>query len=338
MKQKALFLFVSLLIPLSAEVRRVTEQTLNWRCAAWWGPEGSVEAAKELGFNAIIAGFFGERLTKAVKDGTSNGVDIYLDIEFLGGGKYTQVMTDDEEELIKRKRAASAPDVATWEPGKRGDPLGLRLWCFARPEAIEHGKKKIRQYLPNFDVHGVCLDAIGYRNQYGCFCEFCRKRLQELAEKNPDVDRKALHDRFSEQSLSRFITELAEFARKLSPGVKIAVHIEPTFVPNPTFASKLPIDYWMTSVSYYSKPHWPLETVRKLSRLVADAPGKAVGVPYIGFIAGKSAKSAKMMAEEVQAVRVSGSAGIALFELGEIVKSAKVTDAVKEALADRGKD
>ena len=339
MERRDLFLSVVListflLAPLPAEeTAPSTTGSLKWKCAAWWGPEGSVKAAKEMGFNAIIAGFFGERLTKTVEEGKKHGVEVYLDIEFLGGGKHTQVMTRAEEERVASKKAAIAPDVATWKPGKRGDPFGLRLWCFARPEALEYGKAKIEKYLPKSDIGGVCLDAIGFRNQYGCHCDFCREAIKVLAAKHPTLGPQAAADKFAEETLCRFIAGLAAFTRALRPKIKIAVHIEPTFAPSPAFASKLPVDYWMTSVSYYSKPHWPPETVRRLSTVVARAQGKAVGIPYLGFLSGKSLKTPQRLSQELRSVVDSGASGIALFELSEIVKDPAMALAVRRVLA-----
>ena len=369
MRPKSLLLSVVLLaacyqVPLSAEEALPSYAgSLKWKCAAWWGPEGSVKAAKEMGFNAIIAGFFGERLTKTVQEGKKHDVEIYLDIEFLGGGEFTQVMGEEEEKRVASKTAATAPDVATWEPGKRGDPFGLKLWCFARPEALEYGKAKIEKYLPKFDGHGICLDAIGFRNQYRCLCkrcnEFFRLKLSEalVAGKYPVLvkeavaersakrtpkrtlrrrhhasDMEAVSDKFAEKILCRFITELAEHARKIRPKIKVAVHVEPTFAPNPSFARKLPVDYWLTSVSYYSKPHWSLETVGKLSRDIAGAQGTAMGIPYIGFISGKNSKTPVRLNQEVRSVVDSGASGIALFELSEIVKDPAMALAVRRVL------
>lgn len=309
-----------------------TRQPLQWKCAAWWGPEGSVKAAKEVGFNAIVAGFFGERLSKAVQEGERLGVDVYLDIEFLGGGKFTQVMTDAEEQAIAKKKAASAPDVATWKPGERGDPLGLSLWCFARPEALAHGKQKIQKYLTKYPVQGVCLDAIGFRNQYGCHCSHCKEQKRKYAKEHPELKPEVFDGHYGEYVLTHFITELAKYVRTIRPDIKLAVHIEPTFAPAPTFARQLPIDRWMTSVSYYSKPHWPYDAIEKLCKQVAGAKGGCVGVPYIGFISGASAKSAERLRRELQIVRESGARAVALFELSDIVKNAAVAKVAKTAL------
>ena len=307
---------------------------LQWKCAAWWGPGGSIKEAKELGFNAVICGFFGDRLDKAIEEGNRLGVDIYLDIEFLGGGKFTQVMTPVEEKLIQTKRENSKPDVATWTPGKRGDPLGLRLWCFARPEALEHGKSKVRRYLEKHKVHGVCIDAIGFRNQYGCFCDYCKSEIPKFAKLHPELAGQGLKDRYSEWVLKKFITELAAFTRSLRPKIKLSAHIEPTFAPNPTFASKLPVDYWLTCVSYYSKPHWDLKTVANVAQLIGNADGKTIGIPYIGYISGKSKKPANRLSRELDIVRNSGVRGIALFELSEIVKNPSVAQMVKGRLTN----
>jgi len=296
-----------------------------------------VKEARELGFNAIVAGFFGERLAKAIEEGNKHGVEIYLDIEFLGGGRFTQVMTQEEEQLLAGKKRESGKDVATWIPGERGDPFGLSLWCFARPEALEHGKAKIRKYLDQFAVHGVCLDAIGFRNQYGCHCEHCKEQRKVLARGHPEFNDRDRSDLYAEQVLTKFISELAKFTRSLRPDIKLATHIEPTFAPNPTFARGLPVDYWMTSVSYYSKPHWPLDTVKQLSEEMARARGKAVGVPYLGFIGGDSAKPVARLGKEFQAVAGSGVSAIALFELSDILRTPGAADLVRESLAEKGK-
>ena len=243
-----------------------------WRSgwASMAKPEETIACAREIGFNALI--FHGpvERMKQWSAMTKAAGIESYYWFSPIVPEKdaalapLAQVMSDEDEAALLKLQAAKDPKKGGYQfggeplPTRRDraspdhDVLQARLLCFHRPETIAWCRKQISDMLAACpDLTGVGLDYFGYENFRGCLCPRSRQLFDEYRRQHPDVPREKAWEDFSRDTLVQTINEISRYARGVRPGVKVTIHVYPTFLPEPVYGWRLDVDTCCETVAWF---------------------------------------------------------------------------------------
>ena len=103
------------------------------------------------------------------------------------------------------------------------------------------------------------------------------KLFEAYHKKHPELSREDALDRFSLDTLVAFNNELADYARSIRPGIKVATHIYPVFLRDPLYGNRLNVDYCGQTAAWYFDPFWSVGKIKRYAHIIsADAkkPGE----------------------------------------------------------------
>ena len=324
-----------------------------WR-GGWCGIgniEKTVEVAKELHFNALIAHGSTKRMVAFTELCQKNGIESYYWYSPIARGKeqepLRQVMSPEDEAAMAALKADKDPAKHGYQfggepvPG-RHDVLLTRLLCFHRPEVVAYSQKKIREMLDACPaLTGVAFDYFGYQNYHCCHCPHSEKLFQEFRRAHPLLGEGAAREQFSLDTLVTFTNDLAAFVRKVRPGAKVAIHVYPTFVPQPVYGNRLDVDYCCQTVAWFFKPYWSREKITHHTRVVVEQAKRfhprQQGIPFVGVYVGRpyADKNPARLAEELAIIRESGgTTSLSVCSFNEFVKHPEVRKVVKDWVGD----
>lgn len=315
-----------------------------WRGVWEWSLPGRTEAdlvrvadaAQSLGFNVImmsppppLVGFMREECHR-------RGLKLYLSTVF-GGGKpeWQQVMAPTEQQ--RAAQPVPADYMQGGEPVHPDEVFDSPLPCYGRPEVRDHFRQMVvrNAQLP---VGGLAFDFVGFQNYRRCHCPLCEAKVEAYRCEHPGMPEARAAAVVAEDTLVGFINEMAAAAREANSRIELTIHIYPWFEPDPYYGHKTDIDYVGQTVSWFFRPHWPLDKVQRLTaRLVRDQhrcyPNHAAA-PFIGLDARKPRdyRSARRIRQELQIIRASGAQALQVAELGYLLDKPLIAQAVAEEL------
>lgn len=317
---------------------------LSWKAVWEWSMPKRTEAdlvrvadaAQGLGFNAILMapptpliGFMRDQCHQ-------RGMKLYYSTVFAGGDKaWRQVMSPEEQ-----ARAAEPENklhMSGGEPVLQGEVFRSPLPCYNRPEVREFFRKKViaNAALP---VDGLAFDYTGYENYRRCYCPVCEGTLAAYRKQHPRVPEREAERIVFEQIIVDFTNEMAAAAREAKPGIGLTVHIYPWFAPEPYWGHRTDIDYVGQTVSWFFRPHWPLQKVReRTAALVRDQHRcypQHTAAPFVAFDARKirNYRAPERVAADLRVVKESGATALQMAELGYVLAEPKVAEAVAREL------
>lgn len=332
-----------------------------WRSgwASMAKPEETIACAREIGFNALI--FHGpvERMKQWSAMTKAAGIESYYWFSPIAPEKdadlapLAQVMSGEDEAALQKLQASKDPKKGGYQfggeplPTRRDraspdhDVLQARLLCFHRPETIAWCRKQISDMLAACpDLTGVGLDYFGYQNYRGCLCPRSRQLFDEYRRQHPDVPREKAWEDFSRDTLVQTINEISRYARGVRPGLKVTIHVYPTFLPEPVYGWRLDVDTCCETVAWFFEPYWSADKVADYTRRVTQRPGSpfagARGVPFFGLYVGRpdGDKPPERLAEELAIIRQhAGLSALSVCSFNEFVKHETMRRVMKEALA-----
>ena len=323
-------------------------------------PAETIDCAREIGFGALI--FHGpvERMNEWSGMTEAAGIESYywLSPVIREGdadlAPLAQVMSPEDEAALEKLRADEDPRKGGYQFGgeplpDRRDPaspdhdvlVSVRLMCFHRPETMDWCKKRISEMLEVCpDLTGVALDFFGYQNYRCCLCPRSMELFDAYRRGHPDVPREQALDEFSRDTLVGAINELAQYARGVRPGVRVTIHVYPTFLPEPVYGRRLDVDTCCETVAWFFEPYWSAEKVADRTLQVTHRTGRAFGgsrgVPFFGLYVGRpeADKPPQRLAEELAIIREhAGLSALSVCSFNEFVKHEAMRRVMKEALA-----
>jgi len=322
-----------------------------WR-GGWGGmrdPEKVIACARELQFNALIVNGPVDRMNDFIALAKKEGIDVYYWFSPIARGKelepWRQHMRPEDEQRLLEIRADKDPKKSGYQSG--GEPLPghhdvlrARLLCFHRPEVIEHCKRKIAETMKACPgLAGVALDYFGYQNYRGCHCPVSEKRFEAYRKANPDLPRDKAFEQFSLTTLVDTINEMSDHVRSIRPDAKVAIHVYPTFLPEPLYGNRLNLDYCCQTVAWFFEPYWPDEKVRRYTRIVVNEAKKHYprqqGIPFVGVYVGRKIadKPPERLARELRLIREAGDTqSLSVCTFGDLVKHEAIRAVFKDAL------
>jgi len=340
----------------------LAEEQKVWR-SGWAGmkdAEKVIACAQEIQFNALIFGGTVENMRKWSAMTKAAGIESYYWLSPIARKDnkemepFVQVMSPEDDAALVRIQGDKDPKKSGFQWG--GEPLSHRagprpepydilncagLLCFHRPETMDWCKKTITEMLAACpDLTGIGLDYFGYQNYRCCLCPHSRKLFEEYQKAHPGVARDQAQQDFSRDTLVAAINELARHARSVRPGVKVTIHVYPTFQPEPDYGWRLDVDTCCETVAWFFEPYWSRERVAEKTRFVARTEGRAFagsrGVPFFGLYVGRpiADKPAERLAEELKVIRENaGLSALSVCSFNEFLIHDEMRKVMKEALA-----
>ena len=114
---------------------------------------------------------------------------------------------------------------------------------------------------------------------------------KEYCRRHPDMPRERALQEFSRDTLVETINEISRHARGVRPGIKVTIHVYPTFLPEPVYGWRLDVDTCCETVAWFFEPYWSVDKIADHTRRVTQRPGSpfagARGVPFFGLYVGR---------------------------------------------------
>jgi hypothetical protein len=283
------------IIPISAEDKKPDGFRLIWTGGINLNIDKAIKRIGDSGFNA--AAVSGANLNTLIAYGQKHNVGIYYWFHIIppeNMKQFAQQMSPEENEILKNLNADKSVNKNGYQFGEeplsgRREVLETPLLCFHRPETVEFCKKHLQTVFEKFpEITGVALDYIGYQNYRCCHCRQSMALFEEYYKKTQNkLSRETALEQFSLETLAQFSNELSAYIRKLRPKAKIAARVYPVFMPEPLYGNRLDVDYCCQTVAWFFKPYWPPEKIEKYTRYIIENEKKyfpaSRGIPFIGL-------------------------------------------------------
>jgi len=290
------------------------------------------DAAQALGFNALLMAPPADQRAFMRELCHQRGMTLYLSTVFAGGPKEArQVLLPEEEAALASPVAEEY--MSGGEPVLPGEVMRGSLPCYARPEVRAQFREMVQRNAAD-PVDGLAFDYIGWQNYRRCYCPVCAEQFAAYRREHPGLSAGRAEEQWAEEVLVSFTNEMAAAARGVRSEIALTIHIYPWFAPNPYYGQRTDIDYVGQTVSWFFRPHWPLETVqRRNDQIVARQHERYRhhhAAPFIGFDPRKPRdfRSAARVAAELRIIRDSGASGLQVAELGYLLRKPSVAEAV----------
>lgn len=271
------------------------ERILSWGFA---GTEEAVRDNAEIGVTDLRV-----KGEKAIAAARACGIRPYCQQAFLPCGKHLQAMSSVERErfdflmgrdlqgLPKDERAvrldARRRECQCRFGGEPEVPMDfclMDLQCFASDVGLVLSRRRLDEILAaNPEAEGICFDGIGYANLHSCECEDCKSALSTYLSQNALADTEENRNRFYLDAIVAYANAMVDYVHARRPGIKVAIHLWPTFRPNPLYGRLIKADYVEETVAWYFP--WEKAKISEYVRRVCGAkrPQDSQGVPFVGL-------------------------------------------------------
>ena len=292
------------------QVRRMVEQTQQWGFNVLIvNTTGGGLACYESNILKTPPGRKGDPFREAVAEARRRNIQVYGWVSYLSNSgldtlykqhpEYYQVVKPEEE------AEANRPQINPDRPN-----IMLGKWLSPDRGLADHEKRITEEIVRGYDLDGIAIDFLGYRNYKADYGEFSTAKRQEYAQAHPELSEAEVLRRVSEQSLAAWTGQLREAVHAVKPGMKLAIHVYPDFDLNPLYGNLLPVEYCGQTIAWFYKPHWSLEKVSRRQEEFLAAQGRnhafQTHVPFVGVRLGDVRKSPDRLRAEI---RIAGRGG-----------------------------
>lgn len=310
-------------------------------------PEKVFAAALEMGFRTLITGGPPQRLETFAREAHARGMECYFTFSSVvrkGDEALAQVMSPQEEQIFERLQADLDPRKSGYQfggeplPGRR-EVLLTRLLCFDQPEAVARMKQRLTDTLaacPSLD--GVAFDYFGYQNYRCCYCPQTSRLFEAWRQEHPRLPEEKAREEFSRERLVAFYSDMADFVRSIRPGLKVAAHLYPVFLPEPLYGHRLKLDYSIETVSWFFEPYWTEEKMRRYTRIVCRegqrSPSGAKGIPFVALYVDRPIANVPVayFAKALECALSEGDTSLCISEFHDVATREEYRRALKDAL------
>lgn len=302
--------------------------------------EQGVVEARRLGFNAY-AWTSDEKEAEFVAASKKYGIKAFKVLEPLVARPNAVLQElDPGEELLPGMQPVGEAYQYGGEPAEgHREVLDQPLVCPSDPSVMDFAEQCIRE-AKELGYDGVCWDFIGYRNYHSCCCKLCSEKLREYLDNHSNENQAQSEASFYENILIKLYSSLYDMVKEIDPEMMVMSHCHPIFLPNHFYGLKTKVDYCGITVSWFFKPHWHKDKVRKYIRKTVEGPyayPQTVGMPMIGFYGSEiwesHRRSGADLRQDLEIVKNAGADAFMLCELGNILQCEDASEAVRTALA-----
>ncbi len=343
---------IALVLPCFLCLPHVSQAEQPWR-AGWCSlraPDVVLPLAKDVGFNALITHGPASRLEHFAQEAKRQGIEVYFWIStsaLKGDESLRQEMSAVEEAAWAKLKADVDPKKHGYQfggeplPGRR-EVLETPLLCLDKEPARDAFKQRIKTVVDACpSLAGVALDYVGYQNYHACYCPETEQLFRVWRQAHARLPAQEARDKFSLERLVWHYDHMARYVRSLRPGLKVAAHVYPVFLPEPLYGNRLNLDYCMQTAAWYFEPYWSEAKVRQYAQTIvatAEHP-RSRGVPFVALYVGRpiADKPAERFARELRWVfQASGGTSLSIYDFQSLAQHAFHLQALKEELAAPG--
>ena len=143
---------------------------------------------------------------------------------------------------------------------------------------------------------------------------------------------------FSEESMLKTSRQLYKFIKLLRPDAIVACHIYPKFNPNPDYGSKFRVDYCGQSISWFFKPFWDIDEVRRNARRMKSMENTQLNrfMPFVACFGQDDSsylkKSPERLGEEIKIALEYGNGSMMFAPLGVLYEHKDLYKTVRSLL------
>ena len=312
------------------------ERVLSWGVA---GTEEAVRAYAEIGVTDLKV-----RGDQAIAAARACGIRPYCPQAFLPCGKHLQVMPSAERERFDFLMGRDLQGLSKDERAKRldarrsecrcrvgGEPEVPQdccladLKCFTSDEGLLLSKAQMDGILAaNPEAEGIYFDGIGYANLHSCECEDCKSALATYLSRNALADAETNRNRYYLDALVTYVNAMVDYVRSRRAGIKVAIHLWPTFRPEPLYGRLIKADFVEETVAWYFP--WEKAKISEYVRRVCGAkrPRGSQGVPFVGLNAtpGRALafKSPERLEDELRQILAAGGRSLSVCNGQDMLK------------------
>jgi hypothetical protein len=325
--------------PLRSHLAEKSRTAFTWK-ALWVEGESlktrmhmdlMAQRAKYMGFNVVIAAPSAD-MVAAVHEHGLQFYALVVNLKELAAADFMkahpgclQQALANEEALINTPR--ENPDRENIQPGP---------WLCPDFGLLPVERKALETMVKQYELDGVALDNVGYRNYYACFCPYSETARAGYARRHPTLTRLQIMRDFSEQSLVEYVRQAGEVVRAGNPRLKLAIHIDPAFDLNPRYGNKLAVDYCGETIAWCYPPFWDYRKITERTRAFLEAEGEFQGenrfVPFIAVRSGELKKSARRLRNEIRIARSAGTGVIMIGYYEALAENPDLADVVAREL------
>lgn len=236
-----------------------------------------------------------------------------------------QKMNGKELDTIVNARLGTAKCQFGGEPVSSPDLCPDLIDCFlGDTDCVKSFGALEKTLMENQEADGIAFDYIGYTNLRSCECDGCKARLAAWLAENGLEENEVSRNRFFREGLVNYINALVTEAKRIRPGIKVAIHLYPAFLPDPLYGKDLKADYVQETVAWYFA--WPEEKIADYTRKILSSrhyPG-SVSVPFVGLNADSHSplpmKTPERLEAELRLILANGGNSLAVCNGGDMLK------------------
>ncbi|MDA1087559.1 MAG: family 10 glycosylhydrolase [Verrucomicrobia bacterium] len=260
----------------------------------------------------------GDQLAQCIRAARSNGIRVHLWKICWNLERASAPMV---RKLMSERRLQQTHNGAT-----------VNWLCPSHPKNRDLEIEAIADALRRYDLDGLHLDYIRYKDSTTCYCDTCRaefeKRNGSRVHAWPrDVRSGILKDQYNDfrrETITTFVARVKETVREIRPKTQLSAAVYGSY---PSCRTSIAQDWaaWISKdlvdvvypMNYVSSTQ---EFLTYLKRQVALPRATGRIYPGIGVTASESRLDAVATIEQIQAARAAGAGGFALYELNGVLR------------------
>ena len=229
------------------------------------------------------------------------------------------------------------------EPYLPLEVLDQSIACFHHEAVRDEVKKNIRDVVMVDGIAGVAFDSFGYCNYRCCRCDHSMELARAYRAKHPELTEAQTLNTFSLESLVDFNNEMADYARSVKAGIRIANHVHPVFLPDIYYGNRLKLDECCQTAAWFFKPYWSKERMEEHVRIIFGDEKKywpsAEGAALVGLGATEKSsyepKPAERFEFELKTLLNAGADRIQICSFSDVLKSPAHVAVLKKIFAGK---
>jgi len=260
---------------------------------------------------------YGDQLSKCIEAAHKNGLRVHV-------WKSCWRIDNAPADFIKKMKKADRLMVS-------GNGTTVEWLCPSNPENLKQEKESIREILKNYQVDGIQLDFIRFKDSLTCFCAGCRSRFEKdtgtKTAKWPiplgNTEPRKEFNRWRCAQITRLVRDTRAIARTLKPEVKISAAVYGYY---PKVCESIAQDWglWLREglVDFVCPMNYVenLDRFKKLVQTQCALPSARNRIyPGIGITASESRLTPIQAMDQLAVIREEGANGFAIFDLNQVL-------------------
>jgi uncharacterized lipoprotein YddW (UPF0748 family) len=262
---------------------------------------------------------YGDQLTKCIDAAHKNGLRVHV---WKGCWRLDYAPESFIRKLQKENR------MMVSDNGKTANWL-----CPSNPDNLRQEKDTIREILQKYQVDGIHLDFIRFKDSHTCFCNGCKSRFENdigkrvskwpLPSGNTEIRKE--FNRWRCSQITRLVRDVHAIARTLKPEIQVSAAVYANY---PAISDSIAQDWGLWLKDDLVDFVCPMDYVQNneqfsaiIKRQLALPMANNKVYPGIGVTASESRLTPIQTMDQLAIINKEGASGFALFDLNRVLAS-----------------